>query len=173
MNKRFSYWLCLAVLLTFTSCTKDEREDNQRKQIENYIKNTLKKEVDEQNGVYLVLLATDSSGAIPVWINKNDRVEFEYQAWTLGGSVFATSDDSIAIKSGLVPLRMGAVKVGVGQLIKGLDIGLQRMALGDYGIILFPFTLGYGSEQYVGNVPPESALIFEVFITKVNNHSYP
>jgi FKBP-type peptidyl-prolyl cis-trans isomerase len=46
------------------------------------------------------------------------------------------------------------------------------MVLGDHALLLFPFTLGYG-EKFVGLVKPESALIFEVRVTKVNGISFP
>jgi FKBP-type peptidyl-prolyl cis-trans isomerase len=40
------------------------------------------------------------------------------------------------------------------------------MALGEQAWLLFPFTLGYGKE-YVGLVPSQSALAFNVFVVKV------
>ncbi len=163
--------LLLAAGCVFASCKKDDTEEKQRASIESYITTQLKAPVDEKDGVYLVLLAVDSSGSERIPVKAGDVVEFEYQAIVLGGSVFATSDDSIAARNYIAATRIGAVRVGEGNLIGGLDVGLQRMALGDHGVLIFPFTMGYG-ELYVGQVPPGSALIFEVFVTKVNDNIY-
>ena len=161
-----AYMLMLPIAcLFFGSCQKEVKEENQRKELESYITNTLKAPIDEQNGVYFVLL--DTSPTQTIRVRSGDMVEFIYLAWAFRGSEFATNDDSMAVRYGLTPTLKGAVQVGVGALIAGLDRGLQRMALGDEGLILFPFTLGYG-EEYMGLVKPESALIFEVWITKVN-----
>ena len=174
MKKKLPYRLCFLLLLLgcaiFTSCQKDEKEDRQRKAIEDYITKTLRAPIDEQDGVYFVLL--DTSPVTPmVRVEPNDVVEFFYQAWSLGGAIFATNDDSLAVRYGLSPTLIGEVQVGSGALISGLDKGLQRMTLGDHGLILFPFSLGYG-EEYVGLVKPESALIFEVQVTRVNEDYY-
>jgi len=166
-------FLLLFVCGFFCSCKKDDREDKQRADIEKYITNTLKKPIDEQDGVYFVLLDTSPiPDTLLVRVKANDVVEFEYLAWSLNGAVFATSDNSLAEQNGLQPTPAGKVRVGSGALIAGLDRGLQRMMLGDHGIILFPFTLGYG-EEYVGQVKPESALIFEVWVTRVNEDYFP
>ena len=173
MKRKLIYRLCALLLLAAcaASCQKDEKEDRQRKSLEDYITRTLHAPIDEQDGVYFVLVDT-SAITPPVWVERGDRVEFIYLAWSLGGAVFATNDDALAEVHGLVPTPTSEVRVGSGALISGLDRGLQRMALGDHGLILFPFTLGYGAEEHVGLVKPESALIFEVLVTKVNGATY-
>lgn len=172
MKKIFSYIACTALLLLCTllySCKKEDKEEQQREVLVRYITETLKAPVDERDGVYFVLLDT-SPIVPPTYVKSGDMVEFEYVAMSSDGVLFATSIDSIAVQHGLMPLKMGEVRVGNGSLVAGLDRGLQRFALGDHGMILFPFTLGYG-EQYVGLVKPESALIFEVVVVKLNGVS--
>ncbi len=175
MKNFFISAVCIALSMFFASCEKEAEEEEQRALLEKYIAGApLNAPIDERDGVYFVLV--DTSPIEPwVAIRPGDVVEFEYAAWSFGsavGAMFATSDDSLALKNNLKPLRMGTVTVGVGNLIGGLDKGLQRMGLGDQGVILFPFTLGYGEKNYVGIVPPASALIFDVLITKVNGVSY-
>jgi FKBP-type peptidyl-prolyl cis-trans isomerase len=97
-------------------------------------------------------------------------VTIVYEAMVVGGALFATSIDSIARQNGLEPYPSTGdglqVEVGSGKLIAGLDRGLQRMALGEQASLLFPFTLGYGKE-YVGLVPPQSALRFDVLVIEI------
>jgi FKBP-type peptidyl-prolyl cis-trans isomerase len=167
----FVFLLCSAL---FTSCKKDETEDNQRKAIETYIESVIDKRrvemgqdlvAEERGGVYLLLFAVDSSASERTLIRENDEVELKYLAWALNGAAFDTNDSVQAVQNNLVATKNESVRVGT--LIAGLNTGLQRMALGDHGLILFPFTLGYG-EGYVGQVRSQSALVFEVVITKVN-----
>jgi FKBP-type peptidyl-prolyl cis-trans isomerase len=80
--------------------------------------------------------------------------------------MYATSLENEAAKYGMVPVPLEPFVVGEGKVIAGLDKGLQRMSQGEHGLLIFPFTQGYGKHQ-VGVVPPESALAFEVWIIDV------
>jgi hypothetical protein len=167
--KRHGFFCILLTLAFAPSCKDDDTEDKQRQGIERYITGTLNAEVDEKDGVYYVPVHVDSSRQrVPV--EAGDMVELEYEAFVLGGNLFAASNDSIARQNGLEPYPWGGsgagVEVGSGKLISGLDRGLLRMALGEQAMLIFPFTLGYGKES-VGLVPSQTALVFNVLVTKV------
>jgi FKBP-type peptidyl-prolyl cis-trans isomerase len=163
--KLYGFFCALIALTLSPSCKEDDTEEKQRENIERYITVSLKAEIDVKDGVYYVPITVDSSPD-RVAIAPGDVVELEYEAMTLGGAIFATSDTSTAAQNGLETLEATGLEVGTGKLIAGLDRGLQRMALHEQAYLIFPFTLGYGA-QHVGMVPSQSALIFNIFVKKV------
>ncbi|XP_006866751.1 PREDICTED: peptidyl-prolyl cis-trans isomerase FKBP7 [Chrysochloris asiatica] len=53
--------------------------------------------------------------------------------------------------------------LGVGQVIKGLDIAMMNMCPGEKRKVIIPPSLAYGNEGYVeGKIPPDATLIFEI-----------
>jgi FKBP-type peptidyl-prolyl cis-trans isomerase len=56
--------------------------------------------------------------------------------------------------------------LGVGEVIRGWDEGLQGMKVGGRRILIIPPEYGYGPYEY-GPVPADSVLIFEVELLKV------
>ncbi|KAK9273135.1 hypothetical protein L1049_017942 [Liquidambar formosana] len=57
--------------------------------------------------------------------------------------------------------------LGAGEVIKGWDVGLDGMRVGDKRRLIIPPSMGYGSEGDVENVPPNSWLVFEVELVGV------
>ena len=58
--------------------------------------------------------------------------------------------------------------VGVGQVIKGWDEGLQLLKVGDKARLVIPSQLAYGSQGAGGVIPPNATLIFDVELMAVN-----
>ncbi|XDC51615.1 hypothetical protein R6Z07M_002797 [Ovis aries] len=53
--------------------------------------------------------------------------------------------------------------LGVGQVIKGLDIGMMDMCPGEKRKLIIPPSFAYGKEGYAeGKIPPDATLIFEI-----------
>lgn len=59
-----------------------------------------------------------------------------------------------------------AFKVGIGNVIKGWDLGIPYFRLGERGQLFIPSTLGY-KNQASGRIPPNSVLIFDIEIYRV------
>ncbi|MDR2362614.1 MAG: FKBP-type peptidyl-prolyl cis-trans isomerase [Prevotellaceae bacterium] len=106
-----------------------------------------------------------TSGTAPT-AGRGDSVYFSYIGYIFASNrktPFDTNRDTL----GFTPIHNNGIGiVGVGHYIAGLDNGLSGMQTGEKAEILFPASEGYGNTT-VGTVPPLSALLFEVEMTKV------
>jgi peptidylprolyl isomerase len=57
--------------------------------------------------------------------------------------------------------------VGVGQVIKGWDLGVMDMKQGEKIRLFIPADLGYGARGAGSAIPPNSALIFDVELISI------
>ncbi|EIJ93335.1 uncharacterized protein NEPG_01677 [Nematocida parisii ERTm1] len=57
-------------------------------------------------------------------------------------------------------------RMGDGQIIRGLELGIEGMRVGGKRTITVPPRLGYGSTR-VGAIPPNSLLVFQVELCSI------
>lgn len=94
------------------------------------------------------------SGKTPT---ANDNVTVHYTGKLLDGTVFDSSVE-----------RNEPATFGVSDVIPGWTEVLQLMKEGDKWIVYLPYDLAYGERGAGQDIPPYSALIFEVELIKVN-----
>ena len=92
-------------------------------------------------------------GAKPV---RGHMIVMNYVGRLKNGKVFDSSSKANPFK----------FKFGVGQVIKGWDIGINGMQVGGKRKLTIPPSLGYGNQR-VGPIPANSTLIFDVELLAV------
>lgn len=91
-------------------------------------------------------------------VKSGEKVSVHYTGYFVDGKIFDSS-----VKRGQ-PIELN---VGVGQVIKGWDEGLQLMKKGDQVRFFIPYSLAYGEKGYPGAIPPKSDLIFDVELVDI------
>lgn len=125
-----------------------ERNMDQMK-FESEMKKTYPGAVGTESGLMYVI-TEKGNGETP---QKGAKVTVHYTGKFLDGKVFDSS-----VKRG-TPFEFS---LGVGQVIKGWDIGVAQMQKGSKSTLLIPYWLAYGEGGYPGAIPPKSHLIFDV-----------
>jgi peptidylprolyl isomerase len=87
-------------------------------------------------------------------VKPGDVIQIHYSGKLTNGYEFDSSN-----KRG-IPLD---VAIGVGELIKGWDIGIIGMKVGGKRTLKIPYKLAYGERGIPSaNIPPKSDMIFDV-----------
>ena len=158
-NLRLLFFLASALSAAFACQSETEEANiNQDKYIDNYITaNFADNTVYRENGVCRIVLQEGVQGA-PV-IERGDSVYLYYAAFTFTekGPTTQFAADS------------GMVRVGTGDLVKGLDTGLPGSLLGEESLIVFSADDGFGN-QSVGIVPENTALLYDVAIASIKKN---
>ena len=91
---------------------------------------------------------------------KGRKVGITYKGSLSNGKVFDESKGNDILRFTL----------GKGEVVKGMDLGVEGMSLGGVRRLTIPSNLGYGKTA-VGKIPANSTLIFEVKLAQVNTQN--
>jgi FK506-binding nuclear protein len=58
-------------------------------------------------------------------------------------------------------------RLGVGEVIKGWDVGVKGMRIGDKRQLVIPPGMAYGREGVRGTIPPNAWLVFDIELVNV------
>lgn len=82
-----------------------------------------------------------------------------------------TLEDGIKFDSSLDRGKPFVFTLGIGQVIKGWDMGILGMKVGEKRKLVIPSELGYGETGTPGGpIPPNAILIFEVELLSINRY---
>ena len=138
---------------------EDGKEKNKEKKLKERKEETLKEKSRVRrypNGFEIHDLQFGSSSGKLAKAGK--RVSVKYVGKLKNGSIFDQTKGRKTFQ----------FRLGVGEVIKGWDRGVEGMRVGDKRKIVVPPQMGYGSSK-VGPIPPNSTLTFEVELVDVKN----
>ncbi|MDQ3045957.1 MAG: FKBP-type peptidyl-prolyl cis-trans isomerase [Bacteroidota bacterium] len=108
------------------------------------------------SGLKYVIIHTAGKDAEKV--NSGSKATVHYSGYFKDGKMFDSS-----VERG----QPFSLKVGVGQVIKGWDEGLQLLRKGEKAKLIIPYALAYGEQGRPPHIPAKSDLIFDVEIVDV------
>lgn len=91
-------------------------------------------------------------------VKSGDTIVVNYKGTLLDGTKFDSSYDRGQ------PFE---TQIGVGQVIKGWDVGIIGMKVGGKRKLTIPSNLAYGEQGAGGAIPPNAPLIFEIELLSI------
>ena len=111
---------------------------------------------DDKTSVIKTVEVTGDAGECP---KEGQEVLVEYTGRLEDGTIFDSSVDKEPLK----------VAIGVGQVIKGWDIGIMSMRLGERATLKIASDYAYGAAGSPPKIPGGATLIFEVELLQISD----
>lgn len=108
-----------------------------------------------EGGKLKIKITQEGTGAVA---KAGDTVSVKYKGMLEDGTVF----DATELHGG-TPIEF---KLGVGQVVKGWDLGIAGMKVGEKRTLTIASDLGYG-DMGQGPIPPKATMIFDVELVAI------
>lgn len=147
-----SYLYLFFSIALFASCTSDDSNFKPQTEADiiKYIEENDLNASRSNSGLYYVI-TNEGSGTRP---NSRSNVTVAYKGYFLDGNVFDQSDSN-------------GISFGLNQVISGWTEGITYFKEGGEGMLLVPYSLGYG-ENGRGSIPGGAVLVFDIKLISVN-----
>ncbi len=160
MNRKLTYTISVVALLfvAYFIYWNDEQKNPVQPDaplVQNLPLTTETKVMNNETEGLLIetIIAGSGEGA-----QNGQTVEVDYTGTLTNGTVFDSS-----IPRG----QPFTVHLGKGEVIKGWDLGLLGMRVGEKRKLTIPSDLAYGKGGFPGVIPPNATLIFEVTLKAI------
>ncbi|MFA5998800.1 MAG: FKBP-type peptidyl-prolyl cis-trans isomerase [Candidatus Babeliales bacterium] len=159
MNAKKHFLLLSAICsLGLTSCTKDNTKTTKNKGLSMNIKQgdtlDLSTFTKSDTGIHHKITKV-GEGKKPF---SGETVKVHYTGWLLDGENKVGTKFDSSVDRG----QHFEFPLGMGYVIKGWDISVSKMNIGEKRIVILPPHLGYGARGAGASIPGNATLIFEI-----------
>jgi len=147
-------FMFIGVSMNLFAQQKAQAEAKKKSTVKTSIK-PKRKVITMDNGLVIEIVKEGATVAC----KKGDLVRVHYTGTFMDGKKFDSSLDRNQ------PFDF---KLGAGMVIKGWDLGVEGMKLGEKRILTIPSDLAYGDRGAGGVIPPKATLKFEVELIAIN-----
>jgi FKBP-type peptidyl-prolyl cis-trans isomerase len=167
MEKDQKYLMLASLLLFFAIIASFSGAPREQKKAEEQLSNSQSKTMETEQGsvksanedvegLQVEILKEGSEGQV---VQKGDTITVHYTGTLEDGTKFDSSVDRGTPFS---------TQIGVGQVIKGWDIGMIGMKIGEKRKLTIASDLAYGDSGIPGAIPGGATLIFEVELLSID-----
>ena len=112
-------------------------------------------------------LALSSENELKITINQNGSGDSAETGMSVSVHYTGKLEDGTVFDSSIPRGTPFTFTLGAGQVIKGWDLGVEGMKLGEKRSLVIPPHLGYGIRGAGATIPPNATLIFDIELLEV------
>ena len=112
-------------------------------------------------------LAFSSENELKITINQNGSGDSAKTGMSVSVHYTGKLEDGTVFDSSIPRGQPFTFTLGAGQVIKGWDLGVEGMKLGEKRSLVIPPHLGYGIRGAGATIPPNATLIFDIELLEV------
>ena len=112
-------------------------------------------------------LAFSSENELKITINQNGSGDSAETGMSVSVHYTGKLEDGTVFDSSIPRGQPFTFTLGAGQVIKGWDLGVEGMKLGEKRSLVIPPNLGYGIRGAGATIPPNATLIFDIELLEV------